>query len=259
MAFSVTSRISENDGESSGTSHVTASFTPTASSRLFVFAGAERDNSTAARSWSITDSLGGTGWTLLDTSTLVDWVTSDTYAGNCVAWYKDIGGSPSAMTVTVDGEASDSAFYSVIVFDVTGYDTGAAFPQASVDNGASVDPVSDSASGTLTLGSSPTNGNLVVGMFWSSADDGGGFATPSGYSVLSNQSGTSQFQQAGVFYRTDTTTAAIACTDLGQQVGNWGGIAFEMTLGGGGGGGRTTRNTRNFPLGEAAGMGFMIH
>ncbi len=135
------------------------------------------------------------------------------------------------MTVTVDASAGNE-FYAVIGFDVTGYDTGTPFAQASVDNGAQIDPAGSSESGTLTLGSTPTSGNLVVAMFGAGADSGGGFATPSGYTALVNQN--QAYCQAAVFYHTTTTTAAVTCTDLGDSVGNWGGIIFEMTLDAGG-------------------------
>lgn len=228
MAFAVTQRSSVNSGTTSVGSQATASFTPAANSRLFVFACAQRDNHSTARSWTISDTLSST-WTKLDESTLVDWETLAIYGINVVAWYTDIGASPSARTVTVDASGGNE-FYGVVAFDVTGYDTGAPFPQVSVDNGAAVNPASSSASGTLTLGSAPTNGNLVVAMFGAGADAGGGFATPSGYTALTNQN--QAYCQAAVFYRTDTTTAAVTCSDLGQTVGNWGGIVFEMKLAG---------------------------
>lgn len=226
MSFTVTQRSSVNSGTTGVGSQATASFTPAANSRLFVFAYAHRNNNTDTRSWAISDTLSST-WTKLDETALFAWQTLPEYAIGAVAYYTDIGASPAAMTVTVDASAG-SEFYGVIAFDVTGYDTGAPFPQSSVDNGAAVDPSSDTASGTLTLGSAPTNGNLVVAMFASGAFSGGGFAIPSGYTALTNQN--QAYSQAAVFYRTDTTTAAVTCNDLGQEVGNWAGIVFEMKL-----------------------------
>lgn len=228
MAFVVTQRSSVNSGQTGSSNYSTGAFTPSANSRLFVFAVAERNGHETARSWTISDTL-TSSWTKLDESTLANWDTNTAYATNVVAWYTDIGGSPASMTVTVDASAG-SEFYGVIAFDVTGYNTGSPFPQSSVDNGAAVSPSSDTASGTLTLGAAPTNGNLVVAMFGAGADSGGGFATPTGYSILTNQN--NSWTQAAVFYRTDTTTAAATCSDLGQSVGNWGGIIFEMKLAG---------------------------
>ena len=234
MSFALTQRSSVSGGTTSAGSQATGSFTPAANSRLFVFAAAERDNNTATRSWTISDT-GSHSWIKLDESTLYQWgdlvSPPNSYHINVVCWYTDISGSPAAMTVTVDASTGNE-FYSVIAFDVTGYDTAAPFPQASVDNGANINPASSAASGVLTLGSAPTNGNLVVALFGAGADMGGGFATPTGYTVLTNQS--QGYTQAGAFYHVTTTTAAVTCSDLGQTVGAWGGIVFEMKLAGGG-------------------------
>jgi len=233
MAFSLTQRASNNNDTSSSATLVSSAFTPTANSRLFVFAFAERAAHVVARDWNITNT-GGLSFTLQDQSTLYDWNGDANYAANCIGWYADIGGSPTSMTVTVQPDLAGGSLHyiSLIVFDVTGYDTGTPFAQASVDNGAELGG-GDSESGTLTLGGAPTSGNLVVAMFASSADTGGAFATPSGYTVLTSQNN-SGYCHAGVFYHTSTTTAAVACTDLGDTVGNWGGIIFEMTLESGG-------------------------
>lgn len=229
MAFVITSRSSVSSGLTGVGSQTTDSFTPAANSRLFVFAIAERVGHTTTRNWAISDTLSST-WTKLDESTLAAWQTDIAYAVNTVCWYMDIGTSPAARTVTVDADAGNCT-YAVVAFDVTGYDTGAPFPQSSVNNGAAVNPYSSSASGTLTLGSAPTNGNLVVAMFGAGADDGGGFAVPTDYTALTNQN--QGWTQVAVFYRTDTTTAAVTCSDLGTTIGNWGGIIFEMALAGG--------------------------
>lgn len=230
MAFTVTQRITSNSGTTAQASRTTASFTPAASSRLFLFAAGQRDGHSSARSWSISDSI-SSSWTLVDESTLRIWEATPNYETNVICWYTDIGGSPAARTITVDASAGNE-FYAIIAFDVTGYDTGTPFAQNSVDNGAAVSPASSSQSGTLTLGSAPTSGNLVVAMFGAGADGGGGFATPTGYTALTNQN--QAYCQAAVFYHVTTTTAAVTSSDLGQTVGNWGGIIFEMTLAGSG-------------------------
>jgi hypothetical protein len=155
------------------------------------------------------------------------WETQANYHLNSVCWYTDIGGSPASMTITVDASTSDE-FYGVVAFDVTGHDTGSPFPQVSVDNGATVNPASSSASGTLTLGSTPTSGNLVVAMWGVGGDGTGGCTAPTGYSTLTNQ--TVPNTHVSVFYHVTTATAAVTCSDLGTTVGNWGGIIFEMAL-----------------------------
>jgi hypothetical protein len=59
-------------------------------------------------------------------------------------------------------------------------------------------------------------------------------------------------------YSSSETSSATFTHDNTSQSG-WAAAIVTYKDAGGGGGGRTTRNTRNFPLGEAAGMGFMIH
>lgn len=228
-SFTVTQRISSSQGTTSAGSYTSASFTPTADSRLFVFAATETDAQVNARDWTISNT-GSLSFTKYDESPNVSFADQAIYTHNVVVWYADVGGSPSSMTVTVD-PGLGNYWSAMVVFDVTGYDTGTPFAQSSVDNGASVNPASDSASGTLTLGASPTSGNLVVAMFGAAADGGGGFATPTGYTLIGSQS--TNWVQTGAWYKTDTTTAAVTCSDLGQQVGAWGGIILEMTLGGG--------------------------
>jgi len=235
MAFSLTSRADTGNGISSTQTHTTASFTPTANSRLFIFASAERDAHVTAQNWAISDSL-SSSWTLLDTSTIYSWNGDSNYALNVVCWYTDIGGSPSSMTVTVDpfSGTTETAFIHVAGFDVTGYDTGTPFAQASVDDGASLGG-GNSETDSITLGSSPTSGNLVVAMAGIGCDSVGATSTPTGYTALINPN--DRYSHASVDYHTSTATASVTFSDFGQQVGNWGGIIFEMTLGGGGGGG----------------------
>ena len=227
MAFTITQRASNSNQTSSGESLTSSAFTPTANSRLFVIAVRMNDFHVIGTDWSISNT-GSLSFTKLDESTGYPWNGNVNYVLNCVCWWDDIGGSPSSMTVTVQPDFSGGAlhFISLIVFDVTGFDTGTPFAQASVDNGSQKGG-GDSESGTLTLGGSPTSGNLVVAMFTAGADTGGGFSTPTGYTSLTNQS--HGYTQASTFYHTSTTTAAVNCSDLGNAVGNWGGIIFEMT------------------------------
>jgi hypothetical protein len=229
MSFTVTSRANSNSAQSAVGLLTSASFTPTANSRLFVFACAECDGTLVTRNWQITDSL-SLSWTKLDESTFAAWAGDTAYSYNVVCWYADIGASPASMTVTVDAQTGN-AFHSLLAFDVTGYNTSSPFPQSSVDNGATVNPSSNSASGTLTLGSNATNGNLVVALFGSAADSGGGFTDPSSWSNLVEQN--NSYTQIAIFYRTNFTSTGVTCSDLGNDVGAWGGIIFEMAIAGG--------------------------
>lgn len=231
MAIAITQRASSTNGTTSGGSLTSSSFTPTANSRLFVFAIASRDGHTATRAWSITDTSGRT-WTKLAESTLTNWETFADYGGNVVCWYTDVGASPAAMTVTVDPSATGNDWMSLVAFDVTGHDTSTPFPQAAVANGAAVNPVSNTASGTLTLGSAPNSANTVLALF-GSADGINGFTVPSGYTALTNQA--QGYTQAGVFHRTGSTVTTAVCSDLGDNVGLWAGIIFELKVAAAGG------------------------
>lgn len=229
MAFSLTSRVNANNGASSSQTLTSSSFTPTANSRLFIFAAGERDAHVSAQSWSISNT-GGLSFTLLDTSTIYSWNGDSNYALNSVCWYADVGASPSSMTVTVDPfTGTETAFISLIGFDVTGYDSGTPFAQASVDDGAQLGG-GDSETDSIALGSAPTSGNLVVVFAGAGADSGGAISTPTGYTALISQN--NSYTQAACFYHTSTTTASVTISDFGQSVGNWGGIIYEMTLGG---------------------------
>jgi hypothetical protein len=69
MAIAI--RANTNTGTTSQGSVTTASFTPAANSRLFVFAGAMRNDHTQARNWTI--SGGSLSWTLVAASSLVNF------------------------------------------------------------------------------------------------------------------------------------------------------------------------------------------
>jgi hypothetical protein len=232
VTFAVTQRASVSNGTNSGQTYSGISFTPTANSRVFVFAVAQCDDHNNGYAWSIS---GSTGWTQLDVSGSFDWDGFSSFDGQVIGWWKDVGASPSAESLTIDPNSgsTNTYFISVGAFDVTGFDSGTPFAQASVDNGATEGGTGDSSghNATLTLGANPTNGNLVVGVYGAGADSGGGFSIPTGYTALINQN--QAYTQLGVFYRTDTTSPSIVCSDVGNDVGNWGGIAFEMNLGGG--------------------------
>lgn len=235
MAPSIALQINENSNTTSQGSRTSASFTPPANSELITFAVAGRDNHVTARNWTISDSLTGS-WTSIAESTLTPWGPNagynTRYALNVRAWRQSIGASPSARTVTVDA-STNSEFYALIIYAITGHNTSSPLAQAAVANNVQAATEGDSSlSLTLTLGSAPTSGNMVIAMFGAGADSGGGFATPTGYTALTNQN--LNYCPGAVFYHTSTTTAAVTCSDLGQVVGNGGGIIIEIAAAAGG-------------------------
>lgn len=235
----ITLTLHSSSRNASSQTIASASFTPTANSRLFVWCCAQADGNTVASSWAVTDSIdGATGWTIDTTTSAYNWVNLNMYTVQGILAWKDIGGSPSAMTVTLDrwSGGTELGSYSLIVFDAAEHNIGSPFAQARVANGAAVDAggatPSDTASGTLTLGGAPTSGNAVVAMFAAGGDVAAVCSTPAGYSSLASQSDAPTHGAA--FYHLDTTTAAVTSSDLGEDVGNWCGIIMEIAADAGG-------------------------
>lgn len=108
MAIVFTARASIG---ATATSVTTASFTPTANSRLFAIASSRPANGVPP---VVTDSLGGT-WTLL-TGSNIDFGNI-----NGSIYYRDIGASPAAMTVTATSTGATQV--GIQCFDVTGHST----------------------------------------------------------------------------------------------------------------------------------------
>jgi hypothetical protein len=128
------------------------------------------------------------------------------------------------MTVTVDASTSNE-WYSVLAFDVTGFDPDTPLAQAAVANGAAINPAASGQNGTLTLGSNPASGNMVVAMYHAGVNTASAFTAPSGYTALANQN--AEYTKAAVFYHEATTTAAVSA-GLGNDVGYWGGVIIEI-------------------------------
>lgn len=219
MALAFTQRY--NDTAAAATQSVTSpSFTPSANSLLVVAVSPQRENHTTAQSYSISDSIGLT-WTQRGQTGNV----TGAFGGDLIVWTATIGGSPAAMTVTVDPWATSvTGWIGIEIFDVTGHDTST--PMAQAGTTSTTTSTGNTVSLTVTLGSSPTNGNGVVGIFAAQNDAAAAFAAISGFTALVNPSPIND--HIGVFYRTDTTTAAITNSDLGQSV-NWGAaVALEI-------------------------------
>lgn len=146
------------------TTATTASFTPTANSKLFAWGSCGENSATPATKPTISDSLGGS-WTEIG-----EIAYSGTgFSWDAVLWYQEIGGSPSSMTVTVTG-ANDNA--QVVTYDITG--VGDDFSNQSTATSATGDP-----SGSLS--SFSTGG---AGFGHTAAVGNNNFTPPSGYTEL---------------------------------------------------------------------------
>lgn len=144
-----------------------------------------------------------------------------------------VGDSPANFAVTVSVQAAGlNAYQSCVCADVVGHSTTNPIAQSATNH----DNVtfSDTVPGTVTLGSTPTVGNLVVVLFsvGSSADGVSSNPTMGGQSmtVLHNQA--SAISHSGMWYRIIDGTESnnvITSTDLGQSVGNYAAIAIEIS------------------------------
>ena len=227
MALVVTGRGNDTGAGASGTANkTTASFTPSANSLLVMVATVQREGHTTASAWTISD----TAW-LTWTQRALSSNIAGNFGGDIILWTAPVGASPAAMTITIDPFATTiTGWIGYALFDITGHDTTTPLPQSAVAN--TTTSTGNSVSLTVTLGSAPTSGNLVIGVFTGQNDAAGGFTSISGFTELYNP--TTANDHVGVWYRTNTTTAAITCTDLGQSV-NWGAaVALEIAAAGGG-------------------------
>jgi hypothetical protein len=240
MAFTVTARDQSNNGTTSAGTQTSASFTPTASSFLIAAGHGCLDLSSGNKALpaSPVTGTGGLTWTARQTyETTAAPRYNNTgavdFRVNSGIWTADVGGSPASQTVTFDA-ATDAtfAFYALALVDVTGHDTGTPHVQ-SAKNSSTENNGSNSVSLAVTLGVTPTTGNLVVAVFGANADGGGGFTAPTigGQSMTQVYNLANASTQNGVWYREITgaeSTAVTTCTDVGQTVGGATGFVIEI-------------------------------
>lgn len=193
MTLAITSRI-QSGATASTASKVTSSFTPSASSKLYVYGFVETLIATNP-ALSISDSV-GLSWTLKRSDGPVG-----TFRATQYLWEADIGGSPAAMTVTLTLSGPASADIAMAVFDVTGNS-----PQ--IKSGQVIGAIAATPA-TVTTGTLPTaatSGNLVVIAEGANRDSFTAVGTPAGFTVLPTRpSGGSQYELVGISYSTAFT------------------------------------------------------
>lgn len=248
MAFAVTARHTGNNGQVSAQTFASNSVTPTASSLLLVVSTAENDGHATAQ--AVTISGGSLTYSNVIKSSDFAWDGSSTFALSCSLQRATVGGSPSAFAVTADHySGTNLGYYSVAAVDITGHDTTTPVVQTKA-NGATSS--GDTVSGTVTLDSTPTTTNLVVGVLAAGADGGGGFAAPTfgGQSMTQhhNQNPAAGYTQVGMWSRVITggeSSAVFSCSDMGGAVGNWAGCVVEIALAGGAPAGMVPRRRKS--------------
>jgi len=205
MAWQVNHLLYETDGTSSQ-SHTSSSFTPTANAVLCVFYGGYLTSETDTIAWAITDSEGLT-WTQQDRTGAGNTSTSGGQTEG-IFWYADVGGSPAAMTITVEMHASTSHEHGFMVFEIEDGDASTPFDQfaISVDQNASADPFT-----TDTLGSTPSSGLLAAGFLQQRASSGSRWwdAAPTNWTTQSSPT-TSTWIDAALLLNTTTNVTSVS-------------------------------------------------
>lgn len=179
MPFVITARQSGGGG-STGSPFTTSSDTPTANSLLLLGDGAQNDNTVTAQSHA-TPTGGGWTYTQIGSSPAqVNWAGENVYATTGALWQAAIGSSPSAHTITLDAlPDTTNAIYRPIACDITGYNPAAPIKQYA-QNAVDTNPGGGgtNASGSITLGATPSNGNLIIVYFFVCDDNGGPLTAP---------------------------------------------------------------------------------
>lgn len=240
MAFTVTARQSVSTGTVGSQTATTNSTTPTASSLFIACWGSENNSDSTAPSLQ-TPTGGSLTYTLIaknGESPTLPWSGSATFNAAHGVYRADVGGSPASFAVTFDSfVGTNTAFYEGSCFDITGHSSST--PVQSKANGATVNPSSNTATGTVTFDAAVTSGNLIAVSIYSTSDAGGAVTSPtigSGKTFTTISAGSSAaFSTIGTFYRVadGTESTTITCSDLGQSVGSYSMIAFEIAAAGG--------------------------
>lgn len=228
MAFTVTGRYSSYTGVSSSTSHSPTATTPSANSLLLVGFCTEQDNNSST-SGELSISGGGLTWTDVDEMDGAESVDYGTWGQPYSAAYRlsagmyraPVGGSPSSFAPSA--AHTIASYFALVGVDVTGHDATTPVVQA---NGNIASYVENGTLPTLsvTLGSAPTAGNLLVVMAYCTEEDTtpGGISVPSGFTSVYNQA--INPCRAACFYRVVQSgdSSTITVSDFSAQAGSTG-------------------------------------
>jgi hypothetical protein len=222
--YTTVPRHAATTGQNPDQSLTTNSTTPTANSLLFVFYGVINDNHTTAPVLSA-PSGGGLSFTLVDkVGDTVVIPAEGLYPESRIAsacYFAAVGSSPTAHTLTVDAyTGTELGLYAAASIDVTGYDPGTPIVQSKA-TGAALGG-GDTESGTITLDSAPTAGNLLVVTFVVFGNSNATISAPTAGSGKTMLEQGTQFpftnSLLGIWTRLcdGTESATITCPDLGS-------------------------------------------
>ena len=220
MAWARTARTSDPGATSSEPTWTTASFTPTADSLLVITVGLMHNgNSTAAADTEVISVSGGSLTWTERTGNDGDSRVTGVWGGQHAVFTAPVGGSPSSMTIVIDIDSAAGVdwFPGWIVLDITGHDITTPIAAANPPNSSSERKSGDDAeTHTHTLTNAPESGNLVLVTMATQNDVSSPYTIPTGFTSITNLSGVNA--HSFVAYHETTTTAAITCDDLGDDV-----------------------------------------
>ena len=240
MAFVVTNRGTNDTGTGTAATVSVGAFTPSANSLLFLMGQSETDDGSSINPTAAVPTATGLTFTAqgeVEGASAIEDTGFEKIAGFYTA---PVGGSPSSITVTWDGTTGAAAWYTAGCWDVTGHNTTTPVVQVATPQAANPGGAANPAE-TVTLGSTPTVGNLVIAMFSASVVTGSTIAAPTiggqAMTVIHNNS-PNDYEQHGAWYRIitgDETTNVITCTSCGgSETYATFGFAIEIALAAGG-------------------------
>jgi hypothetical protein len=216
VTVTVDHEVATTNQTSSGQTITSGSFTPTANSNCYVWAVVENNNHAVAKSWQITNT-GSLSFSTVENPPNRSWNGDANFGVEAHLWVASVGGSPGAMTVTIDpwSGGNQSGFISLDVFCVSSSGT---LSVVQTKSASEQDGGGNSESIAVTMDAALTSGNTVVCCGAASNDAAGGFTTPTGFSnELVNQ--TTSSTHVAVWHDTDISGSTVTISDLGQSVG----------------------------------------
>ena len=203
MAATATVVAQLNSSSAGAQTGATASFTPSANSKLVVVAIALNNNHTTSKVWSI--SGGSLSWVDGDLAGPFESLVGANFDVEIDVEWAQVGASPSSMTVTVDAYSGTStAWYGVAVYEVVGSEPGVFGNLQAVDfhNPGNATP-------TLALATGKTANSVLLSTIFGISDGGvpAWAADPSGWTVATKPTGTDAVNVAALTSTTDSDAA----------------------------------------------------
>ena len=193
--------------------------------------------------------VNSSGWTLA--------FIPDSSSPSSQVWWKEMGATPDTV---INIQQEGSSILNGCIQTWSGGSSGDMLDAAAVSaSGSSEDGGSDPDPAQITTDS---DNALVFAIAFLDDDNSSVNTWPTGYTNgESSDAGTAEANHSSSFVSSKIVTSAGAenpnVYELADDDG-WHCCTISFTEGAGGGGSRTTKNTRAFPLGVEAGMGFSM-